>query len=71
MPSRKFLSDIPITYMARLTNRQWRLVITALSEANNVECDRLANDLIRFVLPPGFGEGPNNPPFGGPEPPES
>ena len=54
MPSRKFLSDIPITYMARLTNRQWRLVITALSEANNVECDRLANDLIRFVLPPNF-----------------
>ena len=71
MPSRKFLSDIPITYMARLTNRQWRLVITALSEANNVECDRLANDLIRFVLPPWFGESPNNPPFGGPEPPES
>ena len=52
MPSRKFLSDIPITYMARLTNRQWRLVVSALSETGNPECDQLANDLLRFVVPP-------------------
>ena len=54
VPHRKFLHDIPNTYMARLTNRQWRLVISVLSEANSVECDRLADDLIRFVLPPDF-----------------
>lgn len=52
MPPRKFLDQIPATYMARLTNRQWRLVISALSESGDPECEELAKDLIFCVLPP-------------------
>ena len=44
--------DNPETYMARLTNRQWRLVVSALSESGNPECEALANDLLSYVLPP-------------------
>ena len=52
MPSRKFLSDIPNTYGARLTNRQWRLIVSALSESGNKESEELAEDLLKYVLPP-------------------
>ena len=51
MPSRKFLSDIPNTYMARLTNRQWRLIVSALSESGHEESEQLARELLHFVLP--------------------
>jgi len=52
MPSRKFLDNIEETYMARLTNRQWRIIISALTESSYPESEELANDLIKFVLPP-------------------
>ena len=52
MPSRKFLDNIEETYSARLTNRQWRIIISALAESSYPESERLANDLIKFVLPP-------------------
>ena len=38
--------------MARLTNRQWRLIVSALSESENAECEGLADDLLKYVLPP-------------------
>jgi len=52
MGLRRFTGDCPHTYMARLTNRQWRLIVSALSESGNPECEALAQDLLRFVLPP-------------------
>ena len=45
-------NDVPPTYMARLTNRQWRLIVSALSESENPECEGLADDLLKYVLPP-------------------
>ena len=55
MPLRKFLDDIPQTYTGRLTNREWRLIVSALSESGHEESEQLARDLIRFVLPPCAG----------------
>lgn len=52
MALKKFLIDIPNTYTARLTNRQWRLIVSALSESNNVESEELAQDLLTYILPP-------------------
>ena len=37
--------------MARLTNRQWRLIVSALSESGHEESEQLARELLRFVLP--------------------
>ena len=51
MPRREFLDDIPNTYMARLTNRQWRLIVSMLSESGDPECEGLARDLLKYVLP--------------------
>ena len=55
MPRREFLEDIPHTYMARLTNRQWRLIVSALSESGHEESEQLARELLLFVLPPCAG----------------
>ena len=52
MQFHKDCPNTPETYMARLTNRQWRLVVSALSESENPECEALADDLLRYVLPP-------------------
>lgn len=51
MPRREFLGDIPNTYMARLTNRQWRLIVSALSESGHEESEQLARELLLYVLP--------------------
>ena len=52
MRPRKLDGGCPHTYMARLTNRQWRLIVSALSGSGNPECEGLARDLIKYVLPP-------------------
>jgi hypothetical protein len=52
VPRREFLKDMPNTYLARLTNRQWRLVVSALSESGHEESEELARDLLKYVLPP-------------------
>ena len=44
--------DRPNFYCGKLTNRQWRLIVSALSEQGTEEADRLARDLLLFVLPP-------------------
>jgi hypothetical protein len=49
---KKFLSTIPNFYNGKLTNRQWRLIVSALSEMGTEEADRLARDLLLFVVPP-------------------
>ena len=51
MGLRKFTGDCPHTYMARLTNRQWRLIVSMLSESGDPECEGLAQDLLKYVLP--------------------
>jgi len=38
--------------MALLTTRQWRLIVSALSQVENEESRGLAEDLLKFVLPP-------------------
>jgi len=50
--NRVFLRDLPNFYYGRLTHRQWRVIVSALSEHGTEESLRLANDLIKFVLPP-------------------
>lgn len=51
MGLRRFDLDCPHTYMARLTNRQWRLIVSALTESGNPESEQLARDLLKYVLP--------------------
>ena len=50
--SREFLRDLPDFYNGRLTLRQWRVIVSALSEQGTEESLDLANSLIKFVLPP-------------------
>ena len=52
MAHKEFLRTLPNFYYGRLTNRQWRLIVSALSEHGTEEADRLARDLLLFVLPP-------------------
>jgi len=39
------------TYVAHLSERQWRIIISALSESESKEAEELANDLLLFTLP--------------------
>jgi hypothetical protein len=50
--NKEFLSKLPNFYYGRLTNRQWRLIVSALSEYGTEESDGLARDLLLFVVPP-------------------
>jgi hypothetical protein len=43
--------ETPDLYLASLSLRQWRLVVSALSESGDEESRELAEDLLRFVLP--------------------
>jgi predicted RNA-binding protein (virulence factor B family) len=52
MAHKEFLKKLPNFYYGRLTNRQWRLIVSALSEMGTEEADRLARDLLLFVVPP-------------------
>ena len=52
VPRPEFLHNVPQTYLARLTNRQWRLIVSALSESGCEESEELARDLLKYVLPP-------------------
>ena len=42
------------TFGAYLTRRQWRLIVSALSESEHKESEELAKSLLFFVLPPNF-----------------
>ena len=50
--NREFLRTLPDFYNGRLTHRQWRVIVSALSEQGTEESLQLASDLIKFVLPP-------------------
>lgn len=50
--TRKFLKDLPDLYYGRLTQRQWRVIVSALSEHETEESLGLASDIIKFILPP-------------------
>jgi hypothetical protein len=39
------------TYVAHLSERQWRIIISALSESGREEAEKLAADLLFFTLP--------------------
>jgi hypothetical protein len=39
------------TYVAHLSERQWRVIISALAESGCEEAEELANDLLLFTLP--------------------
>ena len=50
-PHRDFFEEVPEIYYAHLSLRQWRLVITALSDSGIEEAQGLAEDLQKYILP--------------------
>ena len=50
--NRMFLRDLPDLYYGRLTQRHWRVIVSALSEHGTEESLQLADDIIKFILPP-------------------
>lgn len=52
VPRPNFLHNIPDYYLAQLTDRQWRLIVSALSQTDCEESKQLAKDLLKLVLPP-------------------
>jgi hypothetical protein len=52
MKQTTFRNTLPNLYYCGLSNRQWRLIVSALSEMKNNEANSLASDLLHYVLPP-------------------
>lgn len=47
-----YKQELQETFGAFLTRRQWRLVVSALSESKHNESEELAEELLFYVLPP-------------------
>jgi len=46
-----YKQELQETFGAFLTRRQWRLVVSALSESEHAESEELAEELLFYVLP--------------------
>ena len=53
-----YKQELQETFGAFLTRRQWRLVVSALSEAEHEESEELAEELLFYVLPANLQSDP-------------
>lgn len=53
-----YKQELQETFGAFLTRRQWRLVVSALSESEHEESEELAEELLFYVLPANLQSDP-------------
>jgi hypothetical protein len=50
-PRHDFFEEVPEFYYAHLSLRQWRIIITSLTDSETEEAQSLASDLQKYILP--------------------